>query len=400
MKKILIFSMTYFPKPVGGAEVAIKEITDRIPKDDIEFHLVSLRFDSKVLRTEQFGAVTVHRIGYTRSGAEAEDFKKFPLHFNKALYQFSAVWHAWRLHRKHQFDGIWGMMAHSTAVPCGIFKTLFPKVGYVLTLQEGDPPEHIEKTMRVFGPLFRRGFTKADVVQSISTFLAAWGNRMGASRVLVIPNAVDTARFSQVNDQKRNQALTRLGKKKGDVFLITTSRHVEKNASDVTIRALARLPEQVHFAILGTGPLENQYRRLAEELGVSHRVHFLGHVENHEIPGYLWASDVFVRPSRSEGLGSSFIETMAAGIPIIATQEGGIADLLFDKKRNPGRAPTGYAVDKDSPEQIADAVKTIMANPQDVAQIVENARALALKEYDWDLIAQRMRKEVFAAMLT
>src|SRR3989344_4819635 len=117
------------------------------------------------------------------------------------------------------------------------------------------------------------------------------------------------------------------------------------------------------------------------------------------MPLYLRACDIFVRPSRSEGFGNSFIEAMAAGVPVIATQEGGIADFLFDAKRNPKVPPTGWAVDKDSPEQIAAAVKDILGNPDQVRRVIENARALALKKYDWDLIARNMRQKVFEPLL-
>lgn len=399
MKKILIFSMTFFPKPVGGAEIAIKEITDRIDPSDIEFHLISLRFDSNVPKMERFGNITVHRIGFAKAGAEATDFKHFPLHLNKALYQFWAVWKAWRLHRTHSFDGVWGMMAHSTGVPCGIFKTLFPKVGYALTLQEGDPPDYIEKKMRPFGPLFRRGFQKADILQAISSFLADWGRRMGARNVTVIPNAVDTVRFGIKDPSAAQAACEAMGKKEGDIFMIGVSRHVEKNASDVVIRSLPLLPENVHFAILGTGLLEKEYQTLAGALGVTKRVHFMGHIDNSALPAYLEAADIFIRPSRSEGLGISFIEAMAAGIPVIATQVGGITDFLFDAKRNPDKASTGYAVDIDSPEQIAAAVTEIIAHPQEVMRVVENARQMVVREYDWNLIAKRMREEVFAPVL-
>ena len=65
MKKVLIFSLAYYPKHVGGAEVAIKEITDRIDERDIEFHMVTLRFDSTLQKVEKVGNVLVHRIGFT-----------------------------------------------------------------------------------------------------------------------------------------------------------------------------------------------------------------------------------------------------------------------------------------------------------------------------------------------
>jgi len=116
------------------------------------------------------------------------------------------------------FDAIWAMMAHSSAIPAGIFKTLHPEVLYVLTLQEGDPPEYIEQKMRPIWPLFVRGFTKADFMQTISTFLARWGRKMGFGGPLeVIPNAVDIKRFSHEYPQSELDVLkSELGKKEGN----------------------------------------------------------------------------------------------------------------------------------------------------------------------------------------
>ena len=132
-------------------------------------------------------------------------------------------------------------------------------------------------------------------------------------------------------------------------------------------------------------------RALARELGVETRIHFLGQVSHAEMPKYLKVSDIFIRPSLSEGFGISFIEAMAAELPVVATQEGGIADFLFDAKRNPDKETTGWAVDKNSPEQIAEAVKDILANPEQVARVKEVAKKMVIEKYDWDLIAERMR---------
>jgi len=70
--------------------------------------------------------------------------------------------------------------------------------------------------------------------------------------------------------------------------------------------------------------------------------------------------------------------------------EGGIADFLFDEKRNPGKPATGWAVDVDSPEQIALAVKDIITNPEKVTRIRDNALNLVREKYDWNLVAQNM----------
>lgn len=392
MKKILIFSLNYYPRFIGGAEVAIKEITDRIP--DIEFHMVTLQFDSNLPKTEKIGNVIVHRIGLTRKNPDIADLRKFPLHLNKHLYQLLATRAASKLHKKYRYDGTWAMMAHACAIPAGMFKKSHPEVKYLLTLQEGDPPEYIERMMKPVWPLFKQGFTRADALQPISTFLKHWGARMGfTGDSKVIPNAVDTKRFTTAFTSEQVAAeKERLGKKDGDSYIVTTSRLVHKNAVDDVIRALPRLPENLSFLIYGIGPDEEKLKALAEELGVAGRARFMGQIGHADMPLMLKACDIFIRPSRSEGMGNSFVEAFAAELPVIATQEGGIADFLFDEKRNPDKATTGWAVDADSPAQIAEAVKDILDRPDKVAEVIRNAKELALERYDWDLIAADMRK--------
>lgn len=398
-KKVLIFSLAYFPKHVGGAEVAIREKTDRMP--DIEFHMVTNRFDSTLPKTEKIGNVFVHRIGITRPNPSMGDLRRWPLHLNKYLFQFFAVWKAVSLHRKHRYDATWAMMAHSCGVPAALFKLIYPRVPYVLELQEGDPPEYIERMMRPLWPLFSRAFTRADSVSVISTFLGKWATRRGfPGTPVLVPNAVNTAHFSQTYTSATIDAIKdKLEKRMGDVFLITTSRLVHKNALDDVIRALPALSENVRFIILGTGPDEEMLKELARSLKVETRVSFVGQVGHSEMPLYLKASDIFIRPSRSEGMGNSFVEAMAAGLPVIATQEGGIADFLFDEKRNPDKPVTGFAVDKDSPKQIAEQIRHIMANPEKVRAVVATAKAMVIEKYDWDVVARDMREKVFGRVL-
>ncbi len=397
MKKILIFSLAYYPKHVGGAEVAIKEITDRIPRDDIEFHMVCLRFDATLPRVERVGNILVHRIGPVRTNPTMVDLKRLPLHLNKHLYQFYAPLVALWLHRKYRYDVAWAMMAHSCGVPVTLFHQL-TGVPFVQTLQEGDPPEYIERLARPVWPLFKRAFTRAAVIQTISTFLAQWAKRMGATcPIEVVPNAVNTKHFSrEIPHDELEKERARIGRREGDTVLVTTSRLVHKNAIDDVIRALPHLPTSVKFVVYGIGPDEEKLKLLAREVGVEGRVRFEGQIGHADMPRALKACDIFIRPSRSEGMGNSFVEAMAAELPVIATQEGGIADLLFDEKKNPDKPTTGWAVRKDTPEDIADAVRDILARPEKVREVVQTAKKFAFEKYDWDLIAKDMRERVFA----
>lgn len=397
MKKILIFSLAYYPKHIGGAEVAVKEITDRISPNEVEFHMVTLRFDSTLPKVEKIGNILVHRIGLTKKNPEMADLRKFPLHLNKPLFQFIAAFKAIQLQRRYKYDGIWAMMAHSTGVPAGIFKTFNPKVSYLLTLQEGDPIDYIKKKMRPLWPLFVRAFTKADMIQPISTFLSKWAIDMGfKGKMEIIPNAVNTAHFSQeYSEQELNELKNELGKKDDEKYIITTSRLVHKNAVDDVINSLTYLPNNFIFLILGTGPDESMLKDLVSDKKLEDRVKFIGQVDHSVMPKYLKISDAFTRPSRSEGFGNSFIEAMAADIPVVATQEGGISDFLFDGKRNPDKKTTGWAVDKDSPEQIAEAFKDIFSDLEKTKKIIENAHKMADEKYDWNLIAKNMSEKVF-----
>lgn len=375
MKHILIFSLAYYPH-VGGAEVAIKETTDRIAPSDIEFHMLTLRFSTADAKEEKIENVSVHRIGKGSS------------YISKILFIPRAVWTARKLNKQHHFDGAWAMMSYML-FPVVLMRMCGLRIPYILTLQEGDPFELVFSRwyIKIFSPLLRYGFRHASVVQVISTFLGTWARKEGFTGLLeIIPNGVDVQKFSGAKTPHQG------------VELIHTGRLVHKNALDTIILALPLVPE-VRLRLVGDGPDKSSLEQLAQELGVRRRVEFISYVDHAELQVFLRSADIFVRPSRSEGMGNSFVEAMATGLPVIATQEGGIADFLFDAKRNPDKPTTGWAVDKDSPKQIAEAVKDILANPEQAKKVVANARAMVSEKYDWDLIARNMREKIFAKVI-
>jgi glycosyltransferase involved in cell wall biosynthesis len=374
MKKILIFSLAYYPH-VGGAEIAIKEITERIP--EVEWHLITLRFGREA-RREKVGSVEVYRIGFDGT------------YLSKIFFVPLAAFKAYSLNRRQKFDVLWAMMSYML-FPIVLLRFFGVRLPYMLTLQEGDP------YARVFGrwfvkpltPLLRYGFRHAGIVQAISSFLASWARLQGyKGEVEVIPNGVDAEYFAKAHNHF--EVRKRLGIQESEPVLVTSSRLVHKNAVDDIVRAMPGLPG-VHLLILGTGPEEKILKELTTSLGVVERVRFLGHVSHSELPAYLQAATIFVRPSRSEGMGNSFIEAMASRIPVIATREGGLADFIYDKE-------TAFVVEKDSPEQVVGAVKYILSNPSIVRRVIENAHDLVFTKYDWKLVARKMQERVFARL--
>ena len=186
----------------------------------------------------------------------------------------------------------------------------------------------------------------------------------------------------------------KLGKKPGDIFLVNTSRLVHQKAFDDIIRALVKLPSHIKLLAVGAGSDEKSLKKLAVELGVSDRIIFTGQVDRGVVTLYRRASDIFVAPSRSEGLGNAFISALASRLPLIATQVGGMADYVFDEKHNPGKDQTAWVVDPDSSDQIAEKVKEIIANPEKAKDFSFRAKD-GRRKYDWDNIAKDMRVKVF-----
>ena len=207
---------------------------------------------------------------------------------------------------------------------------------------------------------------------------------MGAKcPITVVPNAVDYELFSKSYPTEEGLLKEKLGKNEGDIFLITTSRLVIKNAVSDIISALQYLPSNVKLLILGQGYEEKRLREKAND-----RVQFLGFVPHGEMPKYLHVSDIFIRPSLSEGFGNSFIEAMAVGIPVIATPVGGIVDFLVDGE-------TGLFCEVKNPRSIAQKVEKLIKDKESREYIVRNAKRIVEEKYGWGKIAGEM-KEIFS----
>jgi glycosyltransferase involved in cell wall biosynthesis len=394
MKKILIFSIAYYPF-VGGAEVAIKELTDRLP--GIQFDMVTLRFDRKLPRFERIGNVNIYRVGFGKDSPRMSDLVKFPLNLNKYFFPLTGFLKAQKLHKKNNYDVVWSMMANYAGFATLFFKIRNRGVPFLLTLQEGDPIEYIKKRVGLLYPLFKMIFKKADMIQSISTYLANFGRSMGyRGEVEIVPNGVDVSKFTiNYPDLELNKLKSRLDKKPGDVFLVTTSRLVPKNGVFDVIKSLEFLPDNIKFLVLGDGPQMDSIKWFVKEKNLAERVKLLGYVDQKEILKYLKISDIFIRPSLSEGFGNSFIEAMAAGLPVIATPVGGIVDFLFDPIDNSEKEPTGVFCQPNDPKSITEAVEKILNNQELKTKIINNGRKLAIEKYDWNLLANEMRVKVF-----
>ncbi len=390
-KRILIFSLVYYPEFIGGAEVAIKEITDRIG-DEFEFDLITLRLSKCVPTFERIGNVTVYRVGWASSKRIDPTHIPFWVNLNKYMMPLTGFFKAVSLSRKHHYSVLWSMMATYNSFAALFVKIIFPQVKFLLTLQEGDPIPYIKKRALPVWPLFKLIFTKADCIQTISKYLADFGRDMGAKGpVFVVPNAVDIKKFTrEVSEDELSKAKEKLQKKDGDIVLITTSRLVSKNAVEDVISALKFLPDNMKFVIAGRGYMEESLKMQARVLGVEQRIVWLGHVSHNEMPALFRASDMFIRTPISEGFGNSYVEAMAAGLPCVATEVGGIVDFIRDGE-------TGVFVEVRNPESIAEGVMRLVKDTELYSKIKRNGFEMVKEKYDWEIIVKEM-KNIFENM--
>lgn len=194
--------------------------------------------------------------------------------------------------------------------------------------------------------------------------------------------------------------------------IITVSRLVSKNGLDILIKAAVELKtiipdSKFGILILGNGPQEKKLNKLARDLGVEDIIEFRGEVLPEGVPKFLREADIFVRPSRSEGLGSAFLEAMAAGLPIIGMAVGGIPDFLHPlflpltkgeiKRGSDG--PNGLFAKVEDPKDLAAKIQMLLENPELGARLGENGRRLVEEKFNWDGVALKMNM-LFENMLS
>ena len=173
---------------------------------------------------------------------------------------------------------------------------------------------------------------------------------------------------------------------------LMVGRQVEKKGFAYGIRAFARVADLLpgsSLTLVGKGPLQEDLRRLAEELKVSGRVHFQGAVQSSRMPALLAEFDVLVAPcivannnDRDSGL-LVLKEAGASAMPSIGTYCGGLPEIIED-------SATGYLVEQHAVDTLAQAMEALAKDSSLRQRLGEAARAKMEKEYDTLLQNERL----------
>lgn len=253
---------------------------------------------------------------------------------------------------------------------------------FEMTLLGSDDPPSARDSSNRLRRLRYAIYRRCDAYVAISPALAERYRQAGLpdERLRVIPQAVDTRRFSPPADKR---AVRReLGLPEEGPLVIFVGSLIRRKGIDTLLTAWSRIHAAeplAHLLLLGRDPSEDPgERRLLDEAletlspGAASGLIRLG--VRSEVERYLQAADVFAFPSRREGFGTVMVEAMACGLPCVVAEIPGITDFIF-------AGGDGIVVPQESPGALAEAVVELLRNPERVRAMGEAARRRAAERF-------------------
>lgn len=192
----------------------------------------------------------------------------------------------------------------------------------------------------------------------------------------VVYNGVDVERFVPIPRPERDE-----------IILTTIGNLIPIKGHDITLAALSELKRKgysnVRLKIAGRGPLENELKELAVELGVADCVDFLGYLPYEDVVTLLQNSDLFVLPSWYEALGCVYLEAMACGVPAIGCHGNGIDEVIRD-------GVNGYLVEGKNKKHLSEILIELL-NRKTRNEMGQYARKTVVEKYQWSHSATALK---------
>ncbi|MEU1873126.1 phosphatidylinositol alpha-1,6-mannosyltransferase [Streptomyces sp. SAI-195] len=293
--------------------------------------------------------------------------------------------------REHGCTSVW----FGAAAPLGLMAPALRKAGAERLVATTHGHEAGWAQLPAARQLLRRIGESTDTITYLGEYtrsrIAGALTPEAAARMVQLPPGVDEKTFHPASGGDEVRA--RLGLTERPV-VVCVSRLVPRKGQDTLIRAMPRIlaaEPDAALLIVGGGPYEKDLRRLAEETGVAASVHFTGAVPWSELPAHYGAGDVFAMPCRTrrggldvEGLGIVYLEASATGLPVVAGDSGGAPDAVLDGE-------TGWVVRGADPNECADRVTTLLADPELRRRMGERGRAWVEEKWRWDLLAEHLK---------
>jgi len=223
--------------------------------------------------------------------------------------------------------------------------------------------------------IIRWTLKKANHVLSVSQALKNRIRELGVAsdKVAVIGNGIDEKLFFP---QAKQNARQTVGLEGDDPVCVCVARLSSEKGVDVLIQAMAQVQHsRVRLVLVGSGIDEASLKSLAGRLNLADRITFAGERPNHEVPTWLNAADLMILPSRNEGYPNVVAETLACGVPVVASRVGGVPEIITSDE-------LGLLVEPDNPGRLAEAIDQALSmhwNPEKIANSLNR---------NWDQVAR------------
>lgn len=236
--------------------------------------------------------------------------------------------------------------------------------------------------------LFRRVRKIIAVSESVRRDVLDSNWRLDPAKVVTVLNGIDFSLIDGVS-LGRQEIRSQWGIEHDTIVFGTIGRLTDTKGHAYLLDAFASLPgnmPQARLIIIGDGKLRDELQQKARILGISSRVIFSGYRE--DARALLRGLDIFVFPSLAEGLGVALIEAMASGLPVIASDVGGIPEVT-------GSVNCGRLVPPGDPASLASAMQGIARLDSDQRRVLgENGRMRVMSNFTNDRMSEKLA-EVF-----
>ena len=365
--RILILNSEY-PPIGGGAGNASANLARCLADLGHEVSVVTARFGDQP-HLEKSTNLTVIRIPALRRKQDRSGA------LEQIVFILSASFWTLRLIRQLKPDVTLAFFG----VPSGavtLFIKLVTKIPYVVSLRGGDVPGFRPYDFgtyhKLIAPLLRIIWKQASAIVANSNGLRELAVQFDARfEIPVIPNGVDLELY---RTDARSTAMPRL---------FSVGRIVHQKGLDLAMQALAGLKElSWEWRIAGDGPQLDALKLLAQKLGIADRVQFLGWQAREQlIEQYHW-SNLFLFPSRHEGMPNAVLEAMASGLPVIASRIAGSEELVSNGE-------TGFLFPSEDIEALRDALRKLISDTV-LRQTMGNVARRHMEErYSWAATAEQ-----------
>lgn len=357
MRSRVVILSAFFTPYRSGAEACAEEVAARL-QNEFEIVIVTSRISSKLPKNDIVRGINVMRLGF---GTKLDPW----------LFPFLAPFAVRRL-KPRITHAILESFAGLALAFCAIWA---PKSKRILTLQSTN-------TSLLLAPMH----WTAHVITAISSVLVRRAARFGRSDVIRIPNGISLDELQSSREQ--------FAKESGRILFV--GRMEPMKGIDTLLRAFAEaakdpdFPANAHIHLVGDGSQAEPMRALAKELDVHDRTEFLGRLTDGRLHREFSEAEIFAGLSRSEALGNVFLEAQASGCAVLATNTGGIPDIVHDGK-------TGLLVPPNDISAAAESLFRLLTDAP-LRDHLTNAAKENVLRYDWDLIAPKYA-EVYNKLL-